>query len=135
MWFRSSIGALQFRPYLRKFILVFFDNILVYSKSEGEHLKHLQITLETLRQHKLYAKQSNCSFWCKEITYIGHLISAQGARADPDKLKAMVEWPLPNSLKAFRGFLGLTGYYHKIITGYEGIDAPLTRMLKKDGFQ
>ncbi|XP_042950090.1 uncharacterized protein LOC122282205 [Carya illinoinensis] len=123
-----------FRPFLRKFILVFFDDILVYNKSEREHVNHLRVTLETLKQHQLFAKKSKCCFGCKEVAYLGHVISATGVKADPDKLKAMVEWPLPKSLKALRGFLGLTGYYRRFIKGYGGIAAPLTSMLKKDGF-
>ncbi|KAF5461864.1 hypothetical protein F2P56_017927 [Juglans regia] len=123
-----------FRPFLKKFIFVFFDDILVYSKIEGEHTQHLLLTLETLRQHKLFAKQSKCCFGCEDVADLGHLISTKGVQADPKKLNAMVEWPLPKTLKTLRGFLGLTGYYSRFIKGYGEIAAPLTQLLKKKSF-
>jgi len=123
-----------FQPYLRKFILVFFDDILVYSKDLESHLTHPSITLETLRQHSLFAKLSKCQFACLEVEYLGHIVSAQGVCADPSKIKAMVDWPFPKTLKALRGFLGLTGYYRKFIKGYGSIAAPLTQMLRKNSF-
>jgi hypothetical protein len=125
-----------FRPYLRKLILVFFffNDILVYSPNMQDHLDHLKITLEVLIAHQLFAKKSKCRFGCSEIDYLGHLISAEGVKADGRKLCAMVEWPKPKSLKALRGFLGLTGYYRKFIKGYGAIAAPLTDLLKKNAF-
>jgi hypothetical protein len=123
-----------FQPYLRKFILVFFDDILIFSKDEDNHRNHLQLTLEVLRSHKLFAKKSKCKFGCKEVDYLGHIIAESGVRVDPGKIKAMVEWPLPTNIKALRGFLGLTGYYRKFIKGYGSIVAPLTTMLKKNAF-
>jgi hypothetical protein len=124
-----------FRPYLRKFILVFFDDILVYSKNKQEHLWHLELTLDILRKHQLFAKRSKCRFGCPEIDYLGHIISAEGVKADCAKLRAMVEWPIPKTLKALRGFLGLTGYYRKFIRGYGAIAAVLTNLLKKNAFK
>jgi len=88
--------------------LVFFDDILVYSKNKHEHLWHLELTLDILRKHQLYAKRSKCMFGCPEIDYLGHIISAEGVKANYAKLRAMVEWPIPKTLKALRGFLGLT---------------------------
>jgi hypothetical protein len=123
-----------FQPYLRKFILVFFDDILVYSKDLETHLIHLSLTLETLRQNSLFAKLSKCKFACLEVEYLGHIVSAQGVCADPSKIKVMVDWPFPKTLKALRGFLGLTGYYRKFIKGYGFIAAPLTQMLQKNSF-
>ncbi|XP_059449450.1 uncharacterized protein LOC132180588 [Corylus avellana] len=123
-----------FRPYLRKFILVFFDDILVYSPNLILHLQHLQVTLEILRSHQLFAKRSKCRFGCSEVDYLGHLISAEGVRVDSKKLSAMAEWPRPKSLKALRGFLGLTGYYRKFVMGYGSIAAPLTDLLKKNAW-
>jgi hypothetical protein len=92
-----------FQPYLRRFILVFFDDILVYSKDLETHLTHLSLTLETLRQNSLFAKLSKCKFACLEVEYLGHIVSAQGVCPDPSKIKAMVEWPFPKTLKAFGG--------------------------------
>jgi hypothetical protein len=101
-----------FCPYLRKFILVFFYDILVYSPTMQAHSQHLKLTLEVLRAHQLFAKRSKCKFRCSEIDYLGHLISAEGVKANDKKLAVMAEWPRPQSLKALLGFLGLTGYYH-----------------------
>jgi hypothetical protein len=123
-----------FNPYLRKFILVFFDDILVYSKDFEAHIGHLKLTLELLRQHQLYAKKSKCRFGVKEVDYLGHIVSNLGVCADPNKIKAVLDWPLPKSIKSLRGFLGLTGYYRKFIKHYGAIAAPLTAMLKKNAF-
>jgi hypothetical protein len=110
---------------------MFFDDILVYSSNIQVHSRHLKITLEVLRVHQLFAKKSKCRFGCSEIEYLGHLISAEGVKADGKKLSAMVEWLKPKSLKALRGFLGLTGHYRKFIRGYRSVAAPLTDLLKK----
>jgi hypothetical protein len=107
---------------------------LVYSSNIQDHLRHLKITLEVLRVHQLFAKKSKCRFGCYEIEYLGHLISTEGVKADGKKLSAMVEWPKPKSLKALRGFLGLTWYYRKFIRGYGSVAAPLTDLLKKNAF-
>jgi hypothetical protein len=123
-----------FRPYLRKFILVFFDNILVYSPSLQDHFEHLKLTLEVLRSNQLFAKKSKCRFGCNEIDYLRHLISAEGVKADGKKLSAMIGWPVPRNLKALKGFFGLTSYYRKFIKGYGSIAAPLTDLLKKNAF-
>jgi hypothetical protein len=124
-----------FRPYLKKFVLVFFDDILVYSHNVEEHDRHLKMVFETLVQHKLFAKQSKCKFASREIEYLGHIVSDQGVHADPSKLESMIKWPRPNTLKSLRGFLGLTGYYHRFIRGYGAIAGPLTRLLKKGAFK
>jgi hypothetical protein len=131
--FQSLMNEI-FRPYLRKFILVFFDDILVYSANVNDHLIHLKTTLEVLRAHQMFAKKSKCRFGCSEIEYLGHLISTEGVKANGKKLIAVVEWPKPKSLKALRGLLGLTGYYRKFIRGYGSIAAPLTDLLKKYAF-
>jgi hypothetical protein len=123
-----------FRPYLRKFVLVFFDDILVYSKNLKEHLKHVRLVLEALKVHHLYAKASKCTFESLEMDYLGHVISEEGVKADPTKIGAMKSWPNPRTPKALRGFLGLTGYYRKFAKGYGGVAAPLTALLKKNSF-
>jgi hypothetical protein len=114
--------------------LVFFYDILVYNANFNDHLIHLKTTLEVLRTHQMFAKKSKCRFGCSEIKYLGHLISTERVKADGKRLIAMVEWPKPKSLKALRGFLGLTGYYRKFIRGYGSIVAPLTDLLKKNAF-
>ncbi|KAL4378560.1 hypothetical protein GQ457_02G035680 [Hibiscus cannabinus] len=123
-----------FGPYLRKFVLVFFDDILVYSPSMGEHLEQLKKVLDILRANQLFAKKSKCFFGQRQVEYLGHIISARGVSTDPSKVEAMRSWPLPENLKSLRGFLGLTGYYRKFVKGYREISKPLTSMLKKDGF-
>ncbi|XP_060181956.1 uncharacterized protein LOC132611554 [Lycium barbarum] len=124
-----------FQSQLRKFILVFFDDILIYSKNEEDHFKHLEVVLQVLRQHKLFAKQSKCDFAQSQIEYLGHIISGKGVSTDSRKIAAMVDWPQPSTLKELRGFLGLTGYYRKFIKNYAITSRPLTQLLKKEGFK
>ncbi|KAL4334742.1 hypothetical protein GQ457_07G001270 [Hibiscus cannabinus] len=123
-----------FETYLRKFVLVFFDDILIYSVSMQDHYKHLRTVLRILRDNQLFAKRSKCFLGQPKVEYLGHVISKQGVATDPDKIEAMRNCPLPTSLKSLRGFLGLTGYYRKFVKGYGGISKPLTNMLKKEGF-
>ncbi len=99
-------------------MLVFFDDILINSKGEEEHKEHLKIVLQVLVDHKLYAKRSKSVFAASVIKYLGHVISGDGVKTDPKKIAAMVEWPKPQTLKALRGFLGLTSYYRKLINNY-----------------
>jgi len=124
-----------FRPYLRKFMLVFFDDILVYSHNVEEHERHLRMVFETLVRYKLFAKHSKCKFASSEVEYLGHIVSGQGVHADPSKVESMIKWPKTNTLKSLRGFLGLTGYYRRFIKGYGEIADLLTRLLKKRAFK
>jgi hypothetical protein len=123
-----------FRPFLRHFVLVFFDDILIYSKTWKDHLTHVDQVLSLLAQHQLFLKQSKCAFGASEVEYLGHLVGKDGVRVDPKKIEAMQDWPHPKTLKSLRGFLGLTGYYRKFVKNYGKIAAPLTTLLKKNSF-
>jgi hypothetical protein len=111
--------------YLRRFVLVFFDDIFIYSSSWSEHLQHVRVVLTTLRQHRLTVKQSKCVFDSRSVAYLGHVISASGVAMDPAKVEAVQAWPTPRTPRALRGFLGLAGYYRKFIRNYGIIAAPL----------
>ena len=133
----STFQALMneiFSNLLRRYVLVFFDNILIYSKTWPEHLIHLKEVLSILHMHQLLLRREKCQFGQKSISYLGHVISSQGVAMDGEKIEAMEQWPKPTTVKALRGFLGLTGYYRKFIQGYGSIAGPLTNLLKKDSF-
>jgi hypothetical protein len=98
-------------PFLRKFVLVFLDDILIYSPDLQSHIQHIKLVLEALRQHSLFMKISKCSFAQKQLEYLGHIITVDGVATDPSKTEAMVKWPIPTTVTELRGFLGLTGYY------------------------
>ena len=115
-------------------LLVFFDDILVFSPTLELHLQHLRTVLKLLLQHQLYAKRSKCVFGCSEVEYLSHIISGQGVSTDLRKIVAMVAWPSLTSVKALKGFLGLTSYYRKFIWNYDQIAAPFTKLLKKNSF-
>ena len=131
--FQSLMNSI-FKPYLRRFVLVFFDDTLIYSKDLKTHLQHLGLTLQVLRKNELYANRK-CSFAQGKIDYLGHIISSQGVEVDPEKIRAIREWPIPINIRQVRGFLGLTGYYRKFVQNYGSIAAPLTQLLKKGGFK
>ena len=120
-----------FRPYLDQFVVVFIDDILVYSKDAQEHEHHLRIVLQTLRENKLFAKLSKCDFWLKEVSFLGHIVSAAGIRVDPVKIEAIVNWKPPRNVTKLRSFLGLAGYYRRFVQGFSVIASSLTRLLRK----
>lgn len=108
--FQSLMNDL-FRPFLHKFILVFFDGILIYSKNEVDHLSHLRTTLEILQSNHLFARESKCRFGQHSIDYLGHIISKEGVEACPTKISCIMDWSLPTTVKSLRGFLGFNDYY------------------------
>ncbi|XP_011027642.1 PREDICTED: transposon Ty3-G Gag-Pol polyprotein [Populus euphratica] len=132
--FQSLMNDL-FRPYLRKYIIVFFDDILIYSKNWDEHISHIISVLTILSSNSLYVKKSKCQFGVSQVNYLGHVISEKGVEVDPSKIQAVVDLPEPTTVKGVRGFLGLAGYYRKLISGFGNMAAPLTHCLGKEGFR
>jgi hypothetical protein len=119
-------------PGLKKFVLLFFDDILVYSRTYEDHLSNLQQVFSWLQQDHWYWKLSKCIFAQQSITYLGHVISANGVSTDPSKVQAIQDWPVPKIVKEVRGFLGLAGYYRKYVQHFRIIAKPLTQLLYKD---
>jgi hypothetical protein len=120
-----------FMPELDKFVVVFIDDILVYSKNEDEHTKHLHTVLQRLRDHRLYAKLSKCDFWLREIKFLGHTISQDEISVDPEKVQEVMDWEPPSTVRQIRSFLGLAGYYRRFIPDFSRIAKPMTKLLKK----
>jgi hypothetical protein len=118
-----------FMPELDKFVVVFIDDILVYSKTMEEHEEHLQIVLQHLRAHQLYAKFSKCEFWINEVPFLGHVISPKGITMDPDKVNEVLDWKQPTSVSKVQNFLGLTGYYRMFIPNFSKIAKLITELL------
>jgi hypothetical protein len=121
-----------FMEYLVKFIMVFIDDILVYSRIEEEHEDHLCLVLQKLRDHKLYAKLSKCEFWPKQASFLCHIVSKGGISVDPSKVQNVLSWNAPTSVGNIRSFLGLVGYYRTFIDRFLKISKPMTELLEKD---
>ncbi|KAL0544130.1 hypothetical protein IC582_019241 [Cucumis melo] len=120
-----------FKDFLNTFVIVFIDDILVYSKTEVEHEEHLRMVLETLRTNKLYAKFLNCEFWLKQVSFLGHVVSEDGVSVDPAKIKVVTNWPRPSTVSEVRSFLGLAGYYRRFVEDIFRIATPLTLLTRK----
>jgi hypothetical protein len=120
-----------FMEYLDKFVVVFIDDILKFSKTEEEHEKHLRMVLEKLRSNQLYAKFSKCE-WLREVAFLGHVISTGGISVDPSKVKDVLNWMPPANASEIQSFLGLTGYYRRFIMDFSKIAKPMTRLLEKN---
>ncbi|MDV3194623.1 MAG: reverse transcriptase family protein, partial [Candidatus Phytoplasma australasiaticum] len=120
------------RPYLDKFVIVFIDDILIYSRSKEEHEEHLRLVLELLRKETLYAKFSKCEFWLQEVQFLGHVISKKGIHVDPAKIEDVKNWETPKSPIDIRSFLGLAGYYRRFIKNFSKIASPMTKLTQKD---
>ena len=120
-----------FHPYLDQFVIVFIDDILVYSKDAQEHEHHLRIVLQILRENQFFAKISKYDFWLKEVSFLGHIVSAEGIRVDLVKIEAAMNWKPPRNVTEVRSFLGLVVYYRRFVQGILVIASSLTRLLQK----
>jgi hypothetical protein len=121
-----------FMEFLDKFVVVFIEDILIYSKRKEEHKTHLCAILEKLREHKLYAKFSKCEFWLSEVGFLGHIVTKDGIVVDPAKVTTVIEWEPPKNVGEVRSFLGLAGYYRRFIENFSKIAKPMTELLKKE---
>jgi hypothetical protein len=128
MYLMNSVFMME----LDKFVVVFIDDVFIYSKKEKEHAKHLWIVLQRLRDHKLYAKFSKCGFWLNSVKFLGHTISKHGISVDPSKVQEVMDWKPPKSVHQIRSFLGLAGYNRRCIPDFSRIAKPMTELLKKE---
>ena len=117
---------------LEEFVVVFIDDILIFSKTEAEHEDHLRRVLETLRSHKFYAKFKKCEFWLLEVGFLGHVINKHGISVDPGKVSTIVEWERPTNVKEVRSFLGMAGYYRRFVKDFSIIAKPMTKLTQKN---
>jgi hypothetical protein len=120
-----------FMEYLDRFVVVFIDDILIYSQSDSDHEKHLRLVLQKLRDNQLYAKYGKCELLIDEVPFLGHIISNRGISVDPAKVKEIMEWRVPTTVTEIRSFLGLVGYYRRFIEGFSKIAKPMISLLEK----
>ena len=120
-----------FHPNLDQFVVVFIDDMLVYYKDAQEHEQHLRLVLQILREKQLFAKLSKCDFWLKEVSFLGHIVSAEGIRVDPAKIEVVVSWKLPQNVIEVRSFLGLARYYRWFVKEFSVIASSLTKLVQK----
>ena len=121
-----------FQLYLDQFVVVFIDDILIYSQSKEEHEDHLRVVLQALREHQLYTKFSKCEFWLTEVRFLGHMVSASDVSIDPEKVEAIMSWKRPKSVFEISSFLGLAGYYRRFIEDFSRLAIPMTRLTRKE---
>lgn len=125
-----------FRHFIGKFVVIYFDDILVYNKTLDEHVRHLTLVLGVLRENKLYTNLKKCTFCSLEVVFLGYVVSAQGIRVDESKVQAINDWPTPTSLSEVRSFHGLASFYRRFVKDFSTKAAPLTEIVKKDvGFK
>jgi hypothetical protein len=112
-------------------VVVFIDDILIYSQSEEEHADHLRMVLQRLREHQLYAKLSKCEFWISEVLFLGHIINKEGLAVDPKKVADILNWKAPTDARGIKSFIGMAGYYRRFIEGFSKIAKPMTALLDR----
>ncbi len=127
--FQSFINEI-FRDMLNQYVIVYIDDILIYSKSEDEHIKHVQTILSRLQEHQLFVKAEKCEFHVQHTTFLGYHISHHGVEMDNSKIHAVTEWPQPSTIKELQRFLGFANFYRRFIRNYSMIASPLTSLLK-----
>jgi len=123
------------KPLLGKFVVVYFDDVLVYSKSEEEHVHHLHQVLSILSQEKLYGNLEKCHFFTPQVIFLGYVVSVQGIHMDESKVKAIHEWPVPTSIQQVRSFHGLASFYRRFVRDFSTIVAPMIEVLKATRFE
>jgi len=121
-----------FNKYLDLFVIVFIDDILLYSMCDEEHEGHLRLVMQTLRVHQLYAKFNKCKFWLTHIAFLGHVISGEGISVDPSKIETVINWSRPTTVTTIKSFPNLAGYYRRFVEGFLALASLLTRLLKKE---
>ena len=121
-----------FHEYIDCFVIVFIDDILIFSKSMEEHEEHLRIVFQILREKNLYAKFKKCEFWLDQVVFLGHVISRVGISVDPSKVESVVDWARPTNVSEVRSFLGLASYYRRFVEGFSRIAAPMTQLICKN---
>jgi hypothetical protein len=132
--FQSCMNHI-FNKLLRKYILVFFDDLLIYIKTWEDHLKHLDQILNIMEDQSLYAKESKCEFGMIEILYLGHIIEAKAVRVHQENIQTILDWMTPRNIIKLRGFQGICTYYRRFVKGFSQLCAPLTDLTKKGGFK
>ena len=122
------------RPFIGRFVVVYFDDILVYSRTRMDHLQHLRDVCTALQKEKLYAHPKKCSFFTTEVIFLRFILSDHGVSVDPAKVKAITSWPKPRVIHDVRSFIGMATFYRRFIPGFNGVAAPITRLIGPDKF-
>jgi hypothetical protein len=120
------------RPFIGKFVVVYFDDILIYNKTLDEHIQHIRCVLAVLREQKLYANLEKCTFCTDKVVFLGFVVSGQGVKVDDEKIKAVREWTPPQNMSQVRSFLGLAGFYRRFVKDFSTIAAPINELTKKE---
>src|SRR5690606_18454128 len=120
------------KQYIDHFVVVYLDDILIYSKDKEQHIQHVKQVMKKLRDAQLQVKLSKCVFHAKEVEFLGFIINSEGVKMDQNKVKSILDWRPPQSVKDIQSFVGLANFYHRFIKGFSKIVSPITRLLKKD---